>query len=68
MKYLTISEYAAIWGVSVHNVRKHIHAGNKLPKVRQVKKFSKFFLLGVDNSLSAKDFPKGRFYAARLQK
>jgi hypothetical protein len=50
-KEITPIQYADYLGQSVQNITKHLRAGNELAHVIEVKTYSRFYLLVVENSL-----------------
>jgi hypothetical protein len=53
-KELTPAAYAKIKNCSTQNITKHLRANNKLDGVIRVKKYSRFYVLIVDNDFESK--------------
>ncbi len=55
-KDITPLQYAKWRGQHITNISKHLRKGNPLIHVLRVKKFSRFYLLEVPESLNAESF------------
>jgi len=55
-KRITPIQYAQWCGQTLQNITYHLRKGNELPHVIRVIKYSRFYLLEVPDSLSAKSF------------
>lgn len=55
-KRITPEQYAEWYGCTLQNITWHLRKGNVLPHVIKVIKYSRFYLLEVPESLSAKSF------------
>lgn len=60
LKQITPKEYAAMYGCHVSYIQRMLKKGkiDKLPHIKKVRKFSRFFTLDIPANLSAKDFQK----------
>lgn len=55
-KQITPNQYAKWYGCTLQNITKHLRKENPLPHVIRVIKYSRFYLLEVPETLSAKSF------------